>query len=228
MPWAFAVAAFASLFVSSPASAQGALSVQIINRYNLGVESHVHSPSTYAPSSAYIGARICNTAAAAPGNTLNNVVANVGNYNGGVGSTPGTFPVYTSTGDVAHPQVNNTGNYSLTLESGGTATSFDGSRYIGTLTGGQGVVQYWPFSYPQCVNVGGVSDTPPCAASIAGDVKPVDDVSLNYDVWATTTSAIATPTVSSRRAFTLRNEISASANKIWPNTSSKVPDQYLN
>ena len=229
VPLALAVAAFASLFVSTPASAAGALSVQIINGYNLVVDSNVTSPSTYGPSSAYIGARICNTGTSAPADTLTNVFAYTGNYNGGAG-TPGTFPVYSSTGDLTRPQVTNTGNYSLTLESDGTPVATDGTRYIGTLTGGQCVVQYWLFSYPQCVNIGGVSnsDTPPCATSITGGVKPDDDVSVPYDVWASgTTNTNTTVGSNLRRSFTLRNEISASANKIWPNTTSKVPDAYL-
>ena len=222
VPLVTAVAALASLLVSVPAKAAGALSVQVINGYNLVVDSNVTSPSTYAPSAAYIGARVCNTGDAA----LSNVIFNTGNYNGGAG-TPGTFPVYSSTGDTNHPQILNTGNYSLTLESDNTPVSLDGTRYLGTLAAGQCVTQYWLFSYPQCVNVGGNPDSPPCTASIAGDVKPTDDVSLPYDVWATTTTAIAAPSVNVRRTFTLRNEISASANKIWPNTDSKVPNSYL-
>jgi hypothetical protein len=210
------------LLAATPARAAGALSVEIINGYNLVVDSNVTSPSTYAPASAYIGAKVCNTGDA----PLQNVVANVGNYNGGVGSTPGVFPLLNSTGDLLHPQITNTGTYSLTLEAGNAGTA-DGARYIGTLGAGQCRTQYWLFSYPQCVNVNNAPKAPPCTASIAGGVKPDDDVSLDYDVWATTTSAIAAPTISQRRDFTLRNEISAAANKIWPNTTSKVPDEYL-
>ncbi len=146
----FAATAFAVLAFSSPAQAAGVLSVEIVNGYNLVVDSNVTSPATYSPGSAYIGAKICNTGDA----PLANVIANTGNYNGGVSSTPGTFPVLSSTGDLVHPQITNTGNYSLTLESGNIGTS-DGSRYIGTLAAGQCRVQYWLFSYPKCVNVGG-------------------------------------------------------------------------
>jgi len=201
------------------ASAHAQLSVEVINGYNLVVDSNVTSPSTYGPAAAYIGAKVCNTGGA----PLSNVFLNTGNYNGGSGSTPGVFPVLNSTGYTASPQITDTGNYSLTLEADETGAA-DGSRYIGTLAAGQCRTEYWLISYPQCVNVGGVSDAPPCAASIAGDVKPDDDVELSYDVWASATSAT---TVSSTRQFTLRNEISAAANKIWPNTSSKVPDAYL-
>ena len=213
------------LAAAAPAGAATGMNVEIINGYNLIVDSNVTSPSTYAPSAAYIGARICNTGTPGVDGPLDNVFANVGNYNAGVGSTPGIFPLYNSAGDLLRPHLTNTGTYSLTLESGDTGVS-DGSRYIGTLLAGQCRVEYWLFSYPACVNVGGNPDSPPCAASIAGAAKPEDDLSLNYDVWATTTT-VAVPSVSSRRKFTLRNEISASANKIWPNTTSKVPDAYL-
>ncbi|HYI11417.1 MAG TPA: SdrD B-like domain-containing protein [Thermoanaerobaculia bacterium] len=205
-----------------PAAAAGVLSVEVASGYNLVVDSNVTSPSTYGPGAAYIGARICNTGDA----PLSNVFAYTGNYNSGVGSTPGTFPVHNSTGDLVHPQITNTGNYSLTLESGDLGLS-DGTRYIGSLAAGECRMQYWLISYPHCVNVGGNSDTPPCATSITGGIKPDDDLSLNYDVWATTTTGIAAPSVNQRRDFTLRNEISAAANKIWPNTTSKVPDAYL-
>ncbi len=216
------IATVATLFLAAPADAAGVLSVEIINGYNLVVDSNVTSPATYGPGSAFIGARVCNTGDAA----LDNVFLNTGNYNGGVGSTPGVFPVLNSTGYVASPQITNTGNYSLTIDADDTGAA-DGSRYIGTLAAGQCRVEYWLITYPHCVNVSSASDTPPCATSITGDIKPVDDVSLDYDVWATTTTGIATPTVSMRRDLTLRNEISAAANKIWPNTASKVPDAYL-
>ncbi|HEX7809399.1 MAG TPA: hypothetical protein VF608_11755, partial [Thermoanaerobaculia bacterium] len=216
------IACAATLFVSADAWAAGALSVEVVNGYNLVVDSNVTSPSTYGPGAAYIGAKICNTGDA----PLANVFANTGNYNGGVGSTPGVFPVLNSTGYLASPQITNTGNYSLTIEAGDTGAA-DGSRYIGTLAAGQCRTEYWLISYPHCVNVGNASDTPPCAASITGGVKPDDDVELSYDIWASTSTAIATPTVSASRQFTLRNEISAAANKIWPNTTSKVPDAYL-
>ncbi|MEW5736846.1 MAG: SdrD B-like domain-containing protein [Thermodesulfobacteriota bacterium] len=210
----------------------GVLKVEIVNGYNLVVDSNVTAPSTYAPKSAYIGAKICNTGDA----PLANVVAYVGDYVNGVSDTPGQFPVLNSNTQSAgwktlHPHVANTGNYSLTLESGRAGIS-DGTRYIGTLAPGECKMEYWLFSYPQCVNVDSDGDgvfepqSPPCDVSMAGTVKPEDDVSLDYDVWATTTtSGVASATKT--RSFTMRNEISASANKIWPNTDAKVPDEYL-
>ena len=96
-------------------SAWSALTVELVNGYNLVVDSNVTSPATYAPQSAYIGAKICNTGAT----TLNNVFVYVGSYNGGSGNTPGIYPVLNSNAqssawNTAHPQLVNTGNYSLT------------------------------------------------------------------------------------------------------------------
>ena len=71
-------------------------------------------------------------------------------------------------------------------------------------------------SQPQC---------PPCTTSITGGIKPFDDLTLSYDIWATSTD-ISGATVETS-TLTMRNEISASANKIWPNTTSKVPAEYL-
>lgn len=264
----------------------GVLNVQIVNGYNLVVDSNITAPSTYGPKAAYIGAKICNTGTAA----LKNVFANLGNYDAGrsfaatttsgsrtvtsaglflasdaglrisgagipAGSTitgftntntvtisapatagggttvtlsaaAGIFPVKTFGADALRPHLAGTGDYSLSIEAGSTGIA-DGTRYIGTLAAGECRMQYWLFSYPQCVNVGGLPQAPPCDVSIAGSIKPTDDLTLDYDVWATTSSSIAAPTVSATRSFTLRNEISAAANKIWPNTTAKVPDEYL-
>src|SRR6185312_476062 len=101
-------------FLVVPAFGQGVLSVQPLTGSNLIVDSNVSSPATYAPRSGYIGANFCNTGNA----TLQNVFANVGNYNGGVNSTPGVFPVWNSAAPtaptpIAPAQLANTGNYSL-------------------------------------------------------------------------------------------------------------------
>ena len=79
----------------------------------------------------------------------------------------------------------------------------EGARYIGTLAPGQCKIEYWLISYPQCVNVSGQPQLPPCNVSITGDVKPTDDVSLDYDVWATTTTG-GVATAVKTRSFTLR------------------------
>ena len=210
-------------FAPSLASAQAVLNVQIVNGYNLIVDSNVTAPPTYAPRSAYIGAQICNT-----GNMpADNVFANVGNYDGGVSPTPGTFPVRSFGADAARPQLAGTGDYSLSL----AGSTSDGARYVGTLAAGECRIQYWLFTYPACVNIsdgagGFIGQEPPCNVSITGGVKPEDDLTLDYDVWATSTTG-GVVTATSRRDFTMRNEISAAANKIWPNNTAKVPDDYL-
>jgi len=209
------------ILAASPTEAQPVLDVTIVNGYNLIVDSNVTAPPTYAPRSAYIGAQVCNTGNA----TATDVIANVGNFNGGVGSTPGIFPVTTFGADALRPQLAGTGSYSLSL----TGSRSDGLRYIGALLAGECRIQYWLFTYPACVNIsdgagGFTGQEPPCNVSITGGIKPQDDLTLNYDVWATSPSVT---TNSERRDFTMRNEISAAANKIWPNTTSKVPDDYL-
>lgn len=213
------VLGLAVLFAAWPLSVSAQLTVEIQNAYNLVVDSNVTAPSTYSPSAGYIGARVCNIGGA----DLADVTAFIGDYKGGVGDTPGRFPRYDSTGDTSRPQVLNTGSYALDLEAGATGTA-DGTRYMGTLRSGECRMQYWLFSYPRCVNVNGQPQQPPCTTSIAGGVKPDDDVRLDYDVWV---GAPSTITAVQSRSFTLRNEISASANKIWPNTTSKVPSEYL-
>ncbi len=212
------VAGFAlSLAFASEGIAQGVLSVEVQSGYNLVVDSNITAPSTYGPKSAFISARVCNTGNAA----VTNAFAQVGNYNGGVGDTPAIFPAFDSTGD-PRPFLANTGSYSLTLESG-SAGAADATRYIGTLNPGECRIQYWLISYPQCVNSSGQPDAAPCTTSITGGIGPEDDLTLDYDVWAT--GSVATASVT--RSFTMRNEISAAANKIWPNNTSKVPDAYL-
>jgi hypothetical protein len=209
--WAIALLALGPV----AASAQ-TLDVEILTGYNLIVDSNVTAPPTYAPRSAYIGARICNTGGA----TANNVYAYVGNF---PGNTPGVFPSRTFANPDPQTHLYGTGSYALTIEADETGVA-DGTRYIGTLAAGECRVEYWLFSYPQCVNVGGQPDYPPCAVSITGGIKPDDDPVLFYDVWASASNAATT---SERRDFTMRNEISASANKIWPNNAAKVPDAYL-
>jgi hypothetical protein len=331
--------------------AQGVLNIQVVNGYNLIVDSNVQSPPTYAPRAAFIGAQFCNIGTA----PLTNVTAHTGNYDAGrsltvttvsasttvtsaalfaatdvgqsisgpgipagatvtafstassitisapatasgaitarldrrivVATTSGSktvtsaglflasdaglrisgtgipagatitsfnstssvtisvaatatggptarlyhaagiFPVKTFGADALRPHLANTGDYSLNLEVG-TGTIEDATRYIGTLAVNECRIQYWLFGYPACVNQGTprVSDQPPCTATITGGVGPEDDLSLDYDLWATA-DGVANKSVT--RSFTMRNEISAAANKIWPNTASKVPDEYL-
>ena len=217
------ISAFSAILVGLWSSTSwSALTVELVNGYNLVVDSNVTSPATYAPKSAYIGARICNTGAT----TLNNVFVHVGDYIDGMTDTPGNYPIVntdTQSGSwkTAHPHLADTGEYSLTHE----ASHDDATRFINSLAPGECRMEYWLISYPQCVNVDKEYQCPPCDVSIAGGIKPDDDLTLNYDIWATSTD-IGVPTIETG-TLTMRNEISASANKIWPNTTSKVPDDYL-
>jgi hypothetical protein len=62
---------------------------------------------------------------------------------------------------------------------------------------------------------------------VTGGVRPNDDLWLTYFFWAT-----SGPTSNNAsyvwNPVTMRSEISAMANKIWPNGDNKVPDQYVN
>lgn len=215
-----ALGALALLGLAGPA--QAALTVDIVSAYNLVVDSNVTSPSTYAPSAAMLGAKVCATG------THNNVTINIGDYNATTpaNSTPGLYPVLDSSTLGAEFPQRNTGDYFFKHE-GGSADTADAIRYVGTLVD-ECTIQYWLVSYPRCVNkdVSGTwtYENPPCStASIAGAAKPYDDISLDYDIWA----ADGTVTTTATRSMTLRNEISASANKIWPNGDNKVPTEYV-
>ena len=96
----------------------------------------------------------------------------------------------------------------------------DASRYIGELAAGECAVQYWHFSYPQCSE----SDrTPPCSdLPLWGDsVNPDDDLSLNFDIWGEAKAGGSDIDDNQNWSMTLRNEISASANKIEPNPNGR-------
>ncbi len=219
----FAVCLTAAAMLAAPLSAaraaEGDLKIEIISAYNLVVDSNVTTPATYAPGAATVGAKICNTTTA----PINDVHVYIGDYKDGVGSTPGLYPVFNSAGD-SRTWLNNTGTYSLKQESGSYTDVSDASRaWIGTLQAGECKVEYWVISYPQCVNVGGQPQAPPCTTSITGGSTTADDLTLYYDVWATGSGV---PTVHDRQGLTLRSEISASANKIWPNGDNKVPAEY--
>jgi hypothetical protein len=76
-----------SLHSAQAANPSGDLTVQVIAAYNFIVDSNVTTPATYAPTSAMIGAKFCNTGA----NALTDVSAYTGDWKGTVlSSTPGT------------------------------------------------------------------------------------------------------------------------------------------
>ncbi len=210
-----------SLSQVSLVSAAGVLTIEIFAGYNYVVDSNVESPSTYAPSVATVGARFCNDGNA----DLTDVQGFIGNYSAG---TPGLYPARDS-GDAAfqtqHPHLAYTGIYSFT-HIGGRAGLDDASRYLGTLAPGECKVQYWHMTYPRRGNPDNTGD-----AVWGASNDPNDDLWLEYNVWATSAGV----SVSSTRRATMRNEISAMANKIQPqggiwfntNTSTVFPGDLI-
>jgi protocatechuate 3,4-dioxygenase beta subunit len=179
----------------SPVYAAGTLTVEIIAAPNLVVDSNALATSTYAPQVATVIGRFCNTGS----DPVGGVVAHIGDYAAG---TPGVYPPKT---DVTIGGQLYSGTYRFT-HLGGVA---DATRFLGTLAPGECRYQYWSFEYPHLANGGTIP-------TWGGSVKPDDDLSLNFDVWVTgdgDLSANATHTA------TMRNEISAMANKIKPNGS---------
>lgn len=195
---------------SSQTTTDGPLKMEVITAYNFVVDSNVESPSSFSPSAAHLGVKIINTGAV----TLTNVVVNMGDLINPLTSsgTPGIFPSRTVT--VGGSQ-GYSGTFALQMP-GGAA---DAVRTIPSLAPGQSVVQYFFVTYPLKDSAGN---------SVAG-AAPVtsDDLWLNYDIWATALEGATTRRVGQVAKVTMRNEISAMANKIWPNTTSKVPDRYL-
>jgi hypothetical protein len=210
---------------------EGGLTIEPITAYNLIVDSNVLAPSSYGPNAATLGAKYCNTS----GGTLNDIWAYIGDY---TNNTPGIYPVLnpttystydsTQTFAAAFPQLaayppsevdygDRTRFYALEQESGSLTDTVDASRYIGTLAAGQCRTEYWLVSYPRKAKIGG------SWVDVTGGVKPDDDLWLPYDFWAKSGSN----TSYYHRYVTMRNEISAMANKIWPNGDNKVPPEYV-
>lgn len=184
----------------------GALRVEIVTAYNLVVDSNAGT----SPKSAYIGVTYHNDGSV----PLTDLVAHVGNYNGGTGSTPGVYPK-TFHATLVGPLSG--GAFALT-HAGGSAGVADATRYVATVPAHGSMTVYWLVSYPQKDQNG----VPTCGPSI----KPDDDLQLSYDVWATAKESGSTRTVSQSRTLTCRSTISSSSNKIYPNGANKVPDYY--
>jgi len=179
------------------------LDVEIIAAYNLIVDSNVMSPSTKQPVVATVIGKFCNTDAS---NTLTNVVGYIGDYSS---NTPGDYPdrVGPFSLGTAPDDTTYLGTYEF-LHLGGTA---DASRFIGTLSPGACSYQYWSFTYPKYA-----TDASGTIPAWGRSVKPDDDLSLDFQIWGTGTGA---PTTTDHETWTMtmRNEISAMANKIKPN-----------
>lgn len=199
---ALAVLAMLNL-INGHARADASLNVDIIAGYNLVVDSNVSSPSTYAPRVATVIGKFCN-----PGTTdLTDVYGYIGN-----GTTAGTYPIKNNW------SVDPGQNYYFRH----VGPTSDASRYIGTIPAGQCVYQYWTIEYPACSNANPAGAfTPPCTGSSVptwgASVKPDDDLSLQFVIWGTGKDGVTTRTGSNTWTMTMRNEISAMANKIEPN-----------
>lgn len=179
------------------------LTVEIIAAPNLVVDSNVLSPSSYQPIVATVIGKFCNSS----GSQLDGVVASIGEYDQGTpaNSTPGDYP--DSETNPAPGSTTYRGVYQFT-HLGGTA---DATRFIGSLLPGECRYQYWSFSYPKTAIDDADGSTIP---TWGNSVKPEDDLSLDFDIWATYLGQ--TPTYATH-TMTMRNEISAMANKIKPN-----------
>lgn len=191
---------------AQPAFAAGQLTIRLNAPYNVIVDSNVCSPSSYAPQVATIGAGFCNIGDA----PLTDVVGYIGNFSTG---TPGSYPVRDSAAaanDIALSSscLANTGTYSLTH----LGDLVDATRYIGTLDVGECSWQYWSFTYPRRSNPDTCGSPVWCASS-----NPNDDLWLKFDTWATSAQGVA---ANDDHTVTMRNQISASANKIFPNGAS--------
>jgi len=183
------------------------LRIEVISAYNLVVDSNVESPSTYAPRAAYLGATYHNDGT----NALTDVWAYVGDYAAG---TPGTYP---SRAQAPYNGPLPGDEFALAHE-GGALGAADASRYLGAIEPGGSVTVFWLVSYPNVDEDG---------QTVTGGIKPDDDLWLQYDVWGTALDGATPLEESESRTVTMRNEISAMANKIFPNGANKVPQEYL-
>jgi uncharacterized repeat protein (TIGR01451 family) len=182
------------------------LRIDPITGYNLVIDSN----GKENPEAAYLAARFCNDGTG----VMNNVIAYIGNYSGST-NTPGVYPV-TFQSPFVGPLPG--GGLALTHE-GGSFGSDDAKRNLGSLAPGECRTVYWLISYESRDENG--------LLLWGNSVKPDDDLVLNYDFWATAEVGSSVVTAEQTRTVTFRNEISAMANKIYPNNASKVPNEYL-
>ena len=158
------------------------------------------------PTAAFVRAAVTNTGT----DNISDVTLYIGDFtgSGASGGTPGIFPLET---DPTYA-----GSLSLTQVGGST----DAIRLVGSLAPGETSVQYWLVSYPWYDAAG--------LQTFGAHADNSDDLVLGYDVWAKGNDLVdGAVTTTVTRTATMREEISAMANKIWPNTTSKVPNEYL-
>lgn len=185
-----------------PTQAAATLSVQIIAAPNLVVDSNVLSTSTYSPKVATVIGKICNAGDA----TATNVTAYIGDYTGS-GAQKGTPGVYPSKTNVTIGGQYYKGTYTF-LHLGPTS---DAVRFLGNLAPGECRYQFWSFEYPLTAKNASDATIPAWGSS----VKPDDDLSLDFDIWAMDGAGALVDYKT--HTMTMRNEISAMANKIKPN-----------
>ena len=181
----------------------GDLSMSIVAPYNLIVDSNAESPSTYAPKAAHFGVEICNTGSDA----ITDIEINIGDYVAAP-STPGIYRTRTVS----------QGGYSGTFSLTHVGSSSDATRTRTSLAAGACVVEYWLVEYPSLDGSGN---------SVTGGSKPDDDLWLEFDIWVTGDDNGTARSVDGTKRVTMRSEISAMANKIYPNGDNKVPQEYL-
>ena len=182
------------------------ITVTIYAAPNLVVDSNVLSPSSKQPEVATVIGRFCNTGPT----PLSNVVGYIGDYDTGTpgNSTPGSYPSKT---DPTVGTLTYRGTYSFS-HLGGTA---DATRIVGDLAVGECKYQYWSFSYAKTAIDDSDGSTIPTWGK---SVKPDDDLFLDFDIWASEAGAVcAAANCFQNHVMTMRNEISAMANKIEPN-----------
>ena len=189
---------FSAAALSNP---DGDLRIEVITARNLIVDSNVESPSTYAPESFHAGVKFCNDGT----DTLWSVWMNIGDFTAGM---PGLYPSRTHSGL--------TGTFSFTHQ-GGSAGVSDATRFIPYIAPGECFNQFWLLGYPRLDDDGN---------SVTQGIKPDDDLWLEFDVWATADDNGTPLAADDSRTMFMRNEISAMANKIWPNGDNKVPNEY--
>ncbi len=207
-PWLMLAVLWSVAPTGRASTVDGSLSMRVITAYNFVVDSNVQTPADVSPRAAHLAVKICNT-----GTTpLTDVLINIGTLTDPSTSagTPGTFPSRTVS------QGGYSGTFALQMP-GGAA---DASRAVVSLAPGECVVQYFFVTYP----LTDASNHP--VWGVTND--PNDDLWLNYDIWASAKESATTRRVNQTTKVTMRNEISAMANKVQPQTTSKVPDLYLN
>ncbi|MCC5848416.1 MAG: DUF11 domain-containing protein [Verrucomicrobia bacterium] len=191
------------------ANPDGPLRIEVTTAYNFIVDSNVETPATYAPRAAFISARIWNDGS----QPLTDVVANIGDFSEG---TPGIYPsrVHTENTDITGPLPG--GAFALTHE-GGSMGLADATRTFSEIPAGGYVPVYWLVSYPNL----DVDEK-----SVTGGRKPDDDLYLFYDIWVRADDGAVQREADVNRRANMRRCLSAMANKIFPNTANKVPQEY--